>query len=276
MRVNRKRGEPQKLRPRELVRTEIPPNEWQLKLGIDDKLKAKMLEVQTFGTLDKRTVQKGEAVLHLLTLFPEGRHLATTELKEKLRQVAEANQHWTPKSQLQAADILSRLGMVTGVTDKQKEKFLGLTVPTSSLGLQDSDFLESLDARVRCRQLFGESELPVMDPALDEWINQIDWEQAAKYAGGFLLYAETFLRYDPKLHPELHKLALRREEEIKGVLKRLAEVSEAENFHRVLGEYATFKLLLANEIRISPIGILLAGDATELPKTAELPEREII
>lgn len=245
------------------------------RLGLTPALKRKMIEAPAYGVLAKRETEKGRSLTYLLSLVPAERSQLLQRFRElKLKDVAEPDSPWDRSYQMEALDLLKQMGEEVVLDQRQKEWLVSkMVIANQNPGWSE---MYALKTRVSGMRLLEQGELPPIDPALDDWIKRQDWEDCAKYAGGFLTQAGAFLEYDPSLHSKLHAITLEHEAEFRRVLNRLGEDSEPESRHRLIQEFAAFKLLLADQIEVTPTGLLVPLFASELKKGPGLPDRKIV
>lgn len=92
-----------------------------------------------------------------------------------------------------------------------------------------------------------------------------EWTMAARFA----------LLIDPKLHPKLHALALNQQNEFEALFIKVKSLGARLKPKDLAAWFATYKLLLADEISVSPTEILLPVEKPRVAGVKPLPERSL-
>lgn len=260
-----------RLRTVEAVRAEKTPENLNTRIGIDALVKRRMLLFETFG--QNAALEKAQTVIHLLTLFPEEVDVLNTLIPvDTLNDLSEGD--WDQAKQLEARDLLTRLGL--SVTAPSKE-FTRSIQKTKTLTYPQSSSLSLVDLKHfnQVRQIWKGDPKPQIGRRLDEWVQTIDWGKNVQTPFVFLHTAQEILRYQPEHHPMLHQMVLAKEELFRQTLKKELIECHPQDFYPLISLFATFKLLLAEEIQVTPNGLLLAVEAGPVDKGTPLPARDV-
>lgn len=223
-----------------------------------------------FGTLQTLEKQLGTAVA-LITLFPKE--------EEKFRQQSPVDKALSLLPDYTQEGLVNlRLRILTDVSHLTPEEKVPVTPDTFKAEFQllrgrfGIGLKLELAAELTC--LFPDRKEKIMK-AVQKDLRETATTKQLWIADGFGLWEIKYaMELDPTLHTQFRKFLLNNRNKFKEFFAKITKASAASLSPSTIANwFAVYKLLLAEEITVTPSGILMAVEKLWLSRGGPLPER---
>lgn len=270
MKLGEQRRRPQRLRANEALNPEVP-HEATLneRIKLPKKLEDHLRSFLEFGPVTElRTqVDQLETAVGLITLFPEeAEHfLQQAPVDPVLQMISDPG---TPQNFESTQRALTAIRQLAPEKFPPQEKISALQLK-KLLVRQNLNF--QLAAAAKLALIYPELAIKIkeiIEPELEQMQNPVPQDYSSS-----LWMIRDALTLEPSLHPKLHQFVLDHQAEFEKLFSQIRKGGKVFGSVSIATWYASYKILLAEEITLTPTGILLAVEKPRIAKGRPLPDR---